>query len=175
MKRYTTWKLTARMANYIHRTGTLSPLNTLEYVFMRSLYRYVTKQDQSKEEKERLYKNYIELINICHFPNREDICPDWVEIIYRQCNILLDRDFSGPRTFMILNDEWHWAKMHQVLDLMKIWSLNPLYYGHASHEEFFKAMDFLRKQFNENKADLYANVGKWPRKFRKRFQRGSKC
>jgi hypothetical protein len=171
MKKYTTWKLTARMANYIHKNGTMSPLNRLEYVFLRRLYRYVTKQHQEPGEKDRLYKNYIELINICYFPNREEICPDMVEIVYKQCNILLDRDFSGPRTFMILNDEWHWIKMHQIVDLMKAWSLNPLYHGYACKPQFFEAMGFLRKQFNENQQDMYANVGKWPRKFRKRFNR----
>jgi len=172
MKKYTRWQLISRMSNYLERNKKLSPLNTLEYIFIRSVYRYLTKQEQSKEEKNKLYKNYIELINICYFPNREEICRDWIEIIYRQCNILLDRDYYGPLTFITLNDHWHYKKMQQVLDLIKIWSENPLYYGYASKEEFFRTMDFLRKQFNSQKIDMYNAVGKWPRKFRKRFQRG---
>jgi hypothetical protein len=171
MKKHTRWQLVKRMANYLDKNKKLSPLNNLEYVFLRDMYWYLTKQELSQEHKKRLYKNYIELINICHFPNCEEISLNWVEIIYTQCKILLDRDYSGPRTFIVLNDNWHWGKMHQVLDLIKLWSVNPLYYGYASEKEFFIVIDFLRKQFNEQRRNIYHEVGKWPREFRKRFGR----
>jgi len=36
----------------------------------------------------------------------------------------------------------------------------------ASEKEFWESMEFLRKQFQ--KPDIYYEVGKWPKKFRKR-------
>lgn len=138
---------------------------------MRGTYQYLTKQVQTKEFKHQIYLDYIKLINVCHFPNREEVSLTWINIIHKQCCILLDRDHTNPSTFVLLNNEWHWLKMHQVVDLIKIWSINPLYHGYASESEFFEVMDFLRKQFNDHQINIYKAVGKWPRKFRKRFQR----
>jgi hypothetical protein len=171
MKEYTKWQLTKKMANYLQRNQKMSPLNTLEYIFLRDLYRYLTKQEVGSDFRLNLYNNYIKLINTCYFPNREDISKEWVEIIYKQCLILLDREMESHRTFIYLNSWNHYQKMIQVLDLIKNWSLNPLYYGYASKKEFFEDIDFLRKIFSENKIDIYSAVGKWPKKFRKRFER----
>ncbi len=131
-------------------------------------YLYLTKQELGKDFKDELYKRYSRLVNVCYFPNREVICPDTVETIHAQMNILLDRDYSSPLTFINLNDSWHYSKMKQVVELLRIWNLNSFYYGYADQKEFFESMDFLRKQFNSQKIDIYAAVGKWPRKFRKR-------
>jgi hypothetical protein len=70
-----------------------------------------------------------------------------------------------------MNSRWHYLKMLDIIKLIKNWGLNPLYYGYASQKEFFDDIDFLRKIFSENKIDIHSAVGKWPRKFRKRFGR----
>ena len=172
--KYSRFKLQTRMNNYYERNRKLSPLNRLEHSFLKNLYLYLTKQEAGDEFRLELYNDYIRLINVCYFPNREDISRECADVIYIQCNILLDREMVGPLTFIYLNSWNHYQKMKQVIDLIKNWSLNPLYYGHATYKELFEDMDFLRKQFNRYRIDMHADVGKWPRKFRKRFNRKDK-
>jgi len=169
--KWTKWRLATRMANYMERTGKYSPMNKLEYIFLKELYMYLTKQKLSKEFKKQLYSNYIKLINLGYWCNRADLNKEMQDIIYLQYQIILEAQYTGPVTFIMLNDKWHYHKMHQVLELIYNWSINPQYYGYASEKEFFEDMNFLRKQFTENKIDIYAAVDKWPREFRKRFQR----
>lgn len=172
--KYTKWKLTARLANYVKRNNKLSPLYQKEYLFLKHLYWYLTRQDQGKDFRKELYEEYINLINICYFPNKEDFSLDWAEVIYYQCNILIDREYQSPITFIMLNDSRHYLKLKQTVELIYNWSQNPLYCGYASEKEFYKDIDFLRKQFSKDKIDMYEAVGKWPRKFRKRFARANK-
>jgi len=168
---WTKWKLETRMSKYIERTGKYSPMNELEYIFLKELYMYLTKQEMSKEFKKQLYTNYIKLVNLSYWCNCSEPNPEMQKIIYKQCNIILDWQYIGPFTFIMLNNNWHYEKMKQVIDLLYNWSINPHYYGYASEKEFFNNMNFLRKQFTENKVDLYAAVDKWPKEFRKRFHR----
>jgi hypothetical protein len=165
------WRLRARMQNYIDRNQKFSPLNKAEYIFLKELYWYLTKQQMSKEFKKQLYENYIKIINLGYWCNRTDLNYDMIDTIYIQCQLILEDQYNGPATFILLNDSKHYQKLLQVIDLIYTWSINPLYYGYASEKEFFEDMDFLRKQFTENKVDIYAAVDKWPREFRKRFQR----
>jgi hypothetical protein len=165
------WRLRKRMQNYIDRNGKYSPMNRLEYVFLKELYWYLTKQQMSSDFKKQLYENYIKLINLGYFCNRSDLNLEMMEIIHLQCQLILEENYSGPMTFIMLNNNWHYEKMLQIIDLIYNWSINPQYYGYASEKEFFNDMDFLRKQFTENKVDIYSAVDKWPREFRKRFQR----
>lgn len=159
------------MSNYYERTGRLSPLNQLEYNFLRDLYLYLTRQENGDEFRMNLYNSYTRLINICYFPNLTSIDKKKVDIIHQQCLILLRREMLTNWSFIYLNRCDHYQKMVQVIELLKNWSLNPLYYGYASYKEFFEGIDFLRKQFNQYKIDMHADVGKWPRRFRKRFHR----
>jgi hypothetical protein len=156
------------MAKYLERNETLPPLNKLEYRFISNLYRYLTRQESGDDFRRQLYDDYIKLINICYFPNREDISQEWIDVIYTQCNILIDRDYLGPWTFIILNNSSHYRKIKQVLELIKNWSENPLYYGYAAMNEFFIVLDFLRKRFDSDKINIQDEVGKWPRQLRKR-------
>ena len=170
--KYSKWQLTKRMANYIEKNKKLSPLNQLEYQFLRKIYWYLTKFKTDKEFKKDFYDIYIKLINLMHWCNREEINPEMLNIIFLQLEILLDRDFSGPYTFITLNNVSDYKEIKTVLKALKIWSLNPIYYGYASEKEFFSAMDILRKRIK--KQDLYYQVGKWPREFRLRKGRKGK-
>lgn len=170
-KKCTKWNLTARTANYIERNGKMSPLVEKEYIFLKGLYMYLTKQVLTQEFKNNLYKNYTELVDACFFPNRDSINKEMVECLYQLALIILEREKAGPVTFISLNLESHYKKMYKIIDLLRAWSINPQYYGHASEKEFWESIDFLRKLFNEDKIDIYYQTGKWPKKFRKRFQR----
>jgi hypothetical protein len=169
--KWSRWKLAARMANYMEKNGKFSPMNELEYIFLKELYMYLTKQEMSTDFKKQLYTDYIKLINLAYWCNRTDLNREMIDIIYKQCQLIVEGQYKGPLTFIMLNNKWHYQKFMQVLDLLYNWSINPQYYGYASEKEFFNDMDFLRKQFTENKIDIYAAVDKWPREFRKRFQR----
>ena len=169
--KWTKWKLATRMSNYMEKTGKYSPMNELEYIFLKELYMYLTKQEMSKEFRKQLYLNYIKLINLGYWCNRTDLNHDMIGIIYKQCQLIIEAQYTGPITFIMLNDKWHYHKLLQVVDLIYNWSINPQFYGYATEKEFFKDMDFLRKQYTENKIDIYDAVAKWPREFRKRFQR----
>ena len=84
---------------------------------------------------------------------------------------LLDVDFSSNRTFITLNNVDHYLGMQQVLAMLYTWSRNPLYYGYASEEEFYRSIEFMRKAFTGKHIDLFEEVGKWPRNLRRRFAR----
>jgi hypothetical protein len=162
------WKLNARFLNKLNRIRSMPPLYKKEYVFLKELYMYLSKQVLTQEFKDNLYINYTELVDTCYFPNRETICFPMVETLYLQGLNILEREYNGPVTFIILNNENHYLKMRKILELLYNWSLNPEYYGFASEPEFWEAMEFLRKEFNKTKIDIEYQVGKWPRKFRKR-------
>ena len=169
--KWTYWNLKSKMLNYYERNHKYSPLNFLEYNFLKLLYFYLTKQVMSVETKDTLYDNYIRIINLGYWCNRSDLNREMIDVIYKQCNIILEQQYSGPLTFIMLNNHQHYKKMKQVIELMHNWSINPQFYGYASKNEFFKDIDFLRKQFTENKIDIYSAVDKWPKEFKKRFNR----
>jgi hypothetical protein len=110
-------------------------------------------------------------MDLCFFPNRDSINPEMVETIYLQCLILLERDFSGPKTFILLNKDWHYYKMRSILELFYNWALNEEKGHYLDEKEFWETMEFIRKEFNKETIDIYYEVGKWPKKLRKRFQR----
>ena len=159
------------MQNYTIRNKKLSPIHRLEFGFLKRLYWYLTKQKTDLEFKDNLYKNYTDIVNLSYFPNREDQNPKMQETVYLQSKIILEDEYQGPRSFILLNNSIHYNKMQQTIDLIYRWGINPEYHGYASEKEFWETMEFLRTQFNENKIDMYAAVGKWPRKFRTRFKR----
>ncbi len=131
---------------------------------MNQIYQYLTRQTNSKE----VYDTYIDLTNKCYFPNREVICHDWVHLFCDQMRVLLDRDYSSPMTFIILNDGKHFKKMHQIIDIIELWNTDPTFHDFADQEEFFEILNAIRKQFNIIKIDIPSAVGKWPRKDRTR-------
>jgi len=160
------FKMNARLQNYIDRNKKRTPIMEMEYIFLKELYMYLTKQVLTKEFKDNLYTNYTKLVDVCYFPNRDSVDPTMVHCLYIMANVILDREEVGPYTFILLNNKEHHKKMREVLDLLRNWSLNPEWYGFASEKEFWESMEFLRKQFQ--KPDIYYEVGKWPKKFRKR-------
>jgi len=164
-------KLRKRMLDYAERTKKFSPLNQLEYNFLKGLYQYLTKQYQTPEQKKELYNNYTLLIDKGYSFNRETPDPDILEIIYLQLKLILENEYKGPLTFITLNNNWHYERMNHIIDLIYTWSLSPGYYGYASENEFFDLVDFMRKEFNNNRVDITKAVGKYPRKLRKRFNR----
>ncbi len=84
---------------------------------------------------------------------------------------LLDIDYNSNRTFITLNNTNHYLGMQQVLAMLYTWSRHPMYYGYASEGEFIQSIEFMRSRFNHHRINLFNEVGKWPRKFRKRFAR----
>ena len=168
------WCLTKRMANYIERNKKLSPLNRLEYIFLRDLYRYLTKQILNQESKKRLYMYYIRLVDLCYFPNRPNFNKKIADVIYMQCLILLERDFNSEYTFILLNDFRHFQKIQKTLELLYNWAYSEDKGHFLSEREFWENMEFIRKEFNSEKIDLNYQVGKWPKKLRKRFWRKEK-
>jgi len=167
-------KISARMRNYSHRTGKFSPLNQLQYMFLKGLYQYLTRQHQTSEQKEAMYTNYTAIVDKGYFPNRETPNPQMLEIMYLQMQLILENEYKGQYTFILLNNSWHYQKMGYVLNMIYTWSLSPSYYGYASEEEFWELMNFIRKQFSNNEVDLVEAVGKYPKKLRRRFGRESK-
>jgi hypothetical protein len=169
-KKIKLWKLSSKMQNYVVRNHKLSPMTRLEFQFLKRLYWYMTKQYSSttKEFKEEIYKDYINIVNLTYKFNRIDQNPLMQETIIMQLRILLNNEISGPRSFIMLNFEGHVQKMKKTIDLFEIWFMNPDYHGYASENEFWEAMDFLRKQFNQDDIDIYKVIGKWPKKFRSR-------
>ncbi len=99
------------------------------------------------------------------------MCKDWVNIIYDGINLIIDREYSGPRSFIILNDRWHYLHLRKAIDYIKEFSEDPQYYSFADFGEFYTVVDLLRTEFNHHKIDIPSAVGKWPRKDRKRFGR----
>jgi len=171
-----TRKLKKRMIDYSDRTGKFSPLNQLEYNFLKMLYMFLTKQYQSPDSKHRLYEAYIKLVDVTYFPNRSTPNPELIDIIYKQFQIILDNEYKGPYTFILLNSELHYQKMFRVLKLIKNWQQNPDYYGFATEKEFYDLLFFIRRIFSKDKynIDIEKAVGKWPKKLRQRFNRISK-
>jgi hypothetical protein len=96
------------------------------------------------------------------------------DAFYKHMQIIIESEYNSPRTFILLNTTGHYLKMCQSIEFLHAWSINPQYYGYASEKEFWETMDFMRQQFTENKVDMYAAVGKWPKKFRTRFERKDK-
>ncbi len=170
-KLYTRRELSKRMQNYYIRTGQYSGLTQLEYIFLKHLYMYLTKQQTSMEFKEELYTIYTKLIDITYSMNRPEPCPRLQDAIYKHLDIILESEYHGPVTFIMLNSTEHYKKMQKAIRMLKVWGTNPLYSGYASEDEFWEAMNFLRKQFSYSEINFYNEVGKWPRKFRKRFRR----
>lgn len=165
------WALSKRMQNYYIRNKKMSPMHQLNFTFLKRLYMYLTKQELSKDFKKDIYDNYIQLVNSTYFPNRSDTNKNMHTVIYRMQRCIIDNEYKGPLTFILLNSEQHYLKLIQAVNLIYVWSTNPEYYGYANEKEFWETMEFLRKQFSENEVDMYAAVGKWPRKFRQRFKR----
>ena len=165
------WFLSRRMQNYNIKNGHRSPITSLEFNFLKSLYWYLTKQHQSTslEFKKDLYTSYVDIVNLSYKFNRSDPDPNMQETIHLQMKIILDNETKGPRSFILLNNEFHIERMNVVLELLYRWFTNPNYYGYASENEFWTAMEFLRSRFE--KIDLEDAVGKFPRKFRERFNR----
>jgi len=170
LKRCRRWSLSRRFQNYTIRNHKLSPMNRLEFQFMKRLYWYFTKQYNSTtpEFREYLYNDYIQLVNLTYKFNRVDQSPLMQDIIIEQLEIILEAEASGPRSFILLNFDDHVQKMRKAIKLFSVWFRNPDYYGYASEKEFFEAMDFLRKEFNRENIDIHDAVGKWPKKFRQR-------
>ena len=165
------YKLYSKLINYLDRNHKLSPLNKVEYLFLKKLYWYLTKQVQTQESKEELYYLYQKLFNVCFFPNRETININMVNIIYTQCQILLEREYKSPWSFIILNKQSHYQKLQNILLLLKNWTINEKRGPYMDEKEFWENMEFLRKEFNSDRIDIHYEVGKWPKKLRKRFNR----
>lgn len=170
-KLYTERELSKRMQDYLSRNGKRSQLHILEYVFLKHLYMYLTKQQLSAEFKEELYTMYVELINLMSFPNRKGPSRRIQDAIHKHLKIILESEYNGPWTFILLNNTSHYKRMLRALDLLRTWSEHPEFYGYASEKEFWEAMEFMRKEFNDDVIDIHHAVGKYPRKFRKRFAR----
>ena len=164
-------KLNARMANYLHRNNKLSPLHRKEYLFLKNLYIYLTKQITNQKFKEQLYQEYTELIDILYFPNRDSVCPEMAETIYLDFKNLLYREMTSKYTFIQLNSIKHYQHMLKIVELIYNWTLNEDKGSFMDPDEFQETIDFLRKEFNKDKMDLNYYTGKWPKKFRKRFKR----
>ncbi len=124
------------------------------------------------ESKEKLYKNYIDLINVCYFPNKEELDHDRLRIIIIQLQMLLDREYSSNITFIAQNNTDHYKIMHTVIDTLALWSRDASLYGYASEEEFYKTMNIFRRQFDKYTIDVIKSVGKYPKESRERFSRG---
>jgi hypothetical protein len=163
--------LKTRMLRYLERNGKNSPLVEKEYIFLKYLYMYLTKQILDKESKKLLFKYYTDLVNLCYFPNLEDINKKMVYVIHLQCIIILEDQVKTPITFLQLNKESHKKKMEFILDLFENWALNDKKGNFMNEKEFWENLKFMRDQFNKDKIDIYYQIGKWPKKLRKRFNR----
>lgn len=170
-KLYTKRELSKRMQNYTERNQKRNSLHVHEYMFLKHLYMYLTKQQTSTEFKDELYLLYIKIVNLSFFPNRKEPSPRLQDAFYKHMQIILETEYGSPWTFILLNTDGHYQKMLQSVEFLHTWAMNPQYYGYASENEFWDTMEFMRKQFTENKVDMYNATGKWPKQIRNRFQR----
>ena len=168
------WYLSNKLNNYIQRNKKYPPLARLEYYFLRDLYRYLTKQILRDQDKQRIFDEYQKLVNICYFPNKPEIDKTKINLIYNLSILLIERDYSGPYTFIQLNDNRHYKKLIEVIELFYNWAINDNKGNYMNQKEFWENMEFIRNEFNKFNIDLNYQVGKWPRNLRKRFNRESK-
>jgi hypothetical protein len=160
------WALNTKMNNYFERNKKLSPLNQLEYMFLKHLYWYLSKQVLTEEIRQQTYKEYSKLMDLCFYPNQATINARMVDIIYLQCLNLLEREKHGAYSFILLNDEKHYLGMKKAIELFYNQALNKQDGHILDWKEFWENMKFIRKQFQA--LDFNYQIGKWPKKLRKR-------
>lgn len=138
------------------------------------MYFICTKQvspNDIKEFRDKMYNNYTKIVNLTYKWNREDPDPNIQRLVIDSMRLILRNEYSGPLTFIELNQTSHYKKMHNVITTFETWFTNKDYLGYASRSEFDEAVDTIRKEFNKDQVDFFSAVGKWPRKFRRRFDR----
>jgi hypothetical protein len=171
MKKYTKKELHKRSVSFYKRTGKFRPLDAKIYVFIKQMYWYLTKQELGAEFEYNLYRNYIELVDTTYKFNRETPDPNAIDMLYLRSKIILENEYSSPWTFILLNNSWHYYKMHDILDILYSISKNFIYYGHLDRKEFYDILVVLRTSFSQHRVDIQTAVGKYPRKIKSRFNR----
>lgn len=148
----------------------MSPLTRQTYAFTKMIYQYLTRQQTGKDFRESIYLEYTKLMDICYSVNKAEMSDEWVSTVFNLIDFVIDREYSGPVTFILLNDNNHYLELKRAMEFLRYYNTAP-YYNYADFDEFYIVMDHFRKQFDNYPIDTPSAVGKFMRKDRVRFNR----
>ncbi len=128
---------------YLRQNKKLSRLDTRIYYFLKSLYEYFISPRIDKKETKGLYEKYINLINFSFGLNGEEPREDLLEEIFSRMVYLLEREYSGPRTFILLNNHRHYELLRKAINDLQDLSA-PEYSGYAEYDEFVTKINIIK-------------------------------